>query len=188
MRNSHLNLISLVLLFILSCSVFAAKDTKTNRYSILDNISIDIEDDTILLTNRDHRGDYVEITHSYQLYINGYEIDMSRSQRKLVAKYYNQFFDIIDFAKDLGHDGARVGVVGAKIGVKSAAKALKAIFSEYEIDDLEEELEIESEKLESLIQELEERTEELEEMADEFEELHYELRSEVDELYELRWF
>ena len=188
MRISYLNSISLVLLFILSISVFAAKDTKTNRYSLLDNISIDIEDGTIVLTSRADHEDYVEITQSYQLYINGYKIDLSRSERKLVAKYYNQFFDIIDFAKDLGHDGARAGVAGAKIGVKTAAEVLKAVFSEYEIDDLEEELEIESEKLESLILELKERTEELEEMADEFEELHYELRREVDELYELRWF
>ena len=188
MRNSYLNLLSLILLLVLSFSVFAAKDTKTSRYSLLDNISIDIEDDTIVLTNRVDHEDYVEITQSYQLYINGYEIDLSRSERRLVAKYYNQFFDIIDFAKDLGHDGARIGVVGARFGVKAAAKVLKAVFSEYEIDDLGEELEIESEKLESLIRELEEKAEELEEMADEFEDLHYELRSEVDELYELRWF
>ncbi len=114
-----------------------------------------------MLTSRAEREDYVEITQSYQLYINGYKIDLSRSERKLVAKYYNQFFDIIDFAKDLGHDGAMLGVAGAKIGVQAAAEVLKAVFSEYEIDDLEEELEIESEKLESLILELKERTEEL---------------------------
>lgn len=188
MRVSILNLITLVLLLTLSVSLFAAKDTHKKRYSLLDNISIDIEDETIILTNRDDDNEYVEITSSYELYVNGLEIDLSRSERRLVAKYYHQFFEIIDYAKEIGHDGAKLGVLGAEIGLKAASKALKAVFSDYEIEDLEEDLEIESEQLEILVEELEERAEELEELADDFEELHYELRNEIDELHNLRWF
>jgi hypothetical protein len=188
MRVSFLNSITFILLLTFSVSLFAAKDTHKKRYSLLDNISIDIEDDTIILTSRKDDNEYVEITSSYELYVNGVKIDLTRSERRLVAKYYNQFFDIIEFAKEIGYDGAKLGVIGAKIGLKAAGKALEAVFSDYDIDDIEEDLEIESEQLESLVEELEERAEELEEQADEFEELHYELRNEIEELHSLRWF
>ncbi len=188
MKNSSLHILSALLVIFLSVSLFAAKDTKSSRYSILDNISVEIEDDTIILTNTENPREYVEITRSYRLYIQGEEIDLSRSQRRLVAKYYNHFFDIIDYAKEIGYEGAQLGVLGAKVGINAAAKAVKAIFSDYELDDLEEELDIDSEKLESLVEELEEKAEELEEMANDFEELHFELRNEIEELYQLRWF
>ncbi len=188
MRNLSKISILFLLLFGLNMSLLAAKNTHKNHYSILDNISIDIEDGTIILASHKVKGESVEITRSYQLYINGEEIELSRSQRRLVAKYYTQFFDIIDYAKEIGYEGAKVGVVGAKVGVKAAAKAIKAIFNEYELEELEEELDEESERLELLVHELEEKAEELEEMSDDFEELHYELRSEIDELYDLRWF
>ena len=188
MKSSLLSVMSLFLLFAITTSTFSAKDTHKKRYSLLDNISIDIEDDTIILTNRDDDHEYVEITGSYELYINGRSTDLSRSERRLVAKYYNQFFEIIDYAKEIGEDGAKLGVMGAKIGIKAASKALEAVFTDYDIDDIDVDLEMESEQLEELVAELEERAEELEELADEFEELHYELRNEVDELHDLRWF
>ena len=188
MKNIILKFISVIIIILISFPAFAAKDVNTNRYSIMDNISIDVDNDIIILTSKHDHRQYVEITSDYQLFVNGKEVELTRSQRRLVANYYNQFFEIISYAKEIGIEGARVGIAGAKVGVQAAAKAIKAIFADYDEEELDEELEYESEELKLLISELEEKAEELEELADEFEDLHYELRNEIDELYNLKWF
>ena len=179
---------SFLFILIFGVAAFAAKKDKDHNYSILDHVSIDIDGSTLVLTSKYDDDEYVEITRSYELYINGREIDLSRSQRRLVAEYYDQFFDIIDSAREIGKEGARIGVLGAKLGIKAVKGAVRAIFSEYEMEELEEDLEWESEELEELAEELEEKAEEIEEMAEDFEELHYELREEIEELDRLRWF
>jgi hypothetical protein len=184
-----ISIISLLLLFLFNTNlIHGAKLSHKSHNSILDNISIDVEDDVIILSSTDDPDEFVEITPSYELYVNGREVDLSRSQKHLIKSYYKRFFEILDFATEIGQEGARIGVLGAEIGIKAAGKAVKAIFSDYEIDEMEEELEEDSEELEELVREIEERAEELEEMADEFEDLHYELRSEIDELNALYWF
>jgi hypothetical protein len=188
MKTNHHIYRTFIVIFIFSTVAAYAKKDKDYRYSILDNIDIDIDGTTLVLTNKYDNDDYVEITSSYELYINGREIELSRAQRRLVADYYNQFYDIMDSAREIGKEGARIGMLGAKLGLKAAKGALKAIFTEYEMEELEEELEWKSEELEELAEELEEKAEEIEEMAEKLEDLHYELSEEIDALNRLRWF
>jgi len=154
----------------------------------LDHIDIDIENGTLIITNKNNKNDVVEITEDYDLYVNGKYISTDYRQNVLLKDYYNQFMDIIDYAKELGREGAKVGVEGAKIGLKAAAGILKVIFTKYEAEEFEEYIEEEAEELEDRAEALREKAEEIEEMAEDFEDLHQELKEDIPELRRLDWF
>jgi hypothetical protein len=189
-KISLLNLIPLLILAIAITNCFAYKShSPSSRRSIcLDNINIDIEDGTLVLANKHDDDEVVEITEDYDLYVNGKKIKTDYRQDALIKDYYNQFMDIIDYAKKIGREGAKIGIEGAKVGLKAAAGVLKLILSDYEADEFEEYIEEEAEELEERADELKEKAEEIEEMAEEFEDLHQELKENIPELQRLDWF
>lgn len=184
------NLFSTYILILLTIATLSvnAKDIKQPNITILNGIKIELNGNTLVLLNKYDNDEYVEITDSYNLYVNGEQIEMTHGQRSLVRDYYNQFFDITEYAEQIGKEGARLGVAGAKVGVKAAAGAIKLIFSDYESDEFEQEIEREKEHLEELAEELEEKVDEIESMTEEFEEIHRELKHDIPELDDLNWF
>ncbi len=181
------------LLVFIASSLPAAKidrsgNHRSHHFDCLDNLEVEIENESIILTCEYDNDLWVEITPESKLYISGQRIYLDRDQKRMVGEYYDHFMAIIDRAKLIGKEGAKIGMEGAKIGLLAAKAALKMLTSDYDSDDLEEEIEDEVEDLEIRAEELEELAEELEEKADEFEDLHYSLKSDIDELNELDWY
>lgn len=184
-------LFSFLILCVITTSIYGVdykkKKHHEHNFSVLDNVDVDIDGDSIILTDKDSR-DEVEITGEYDLYVNGKEIELNDDQRKLVKEYYELYFEIIDYAKRIGLEGARLGVEGAAIGVKAVAGVFKMLSPDYDSEDLEAELEAQADKLEAKADVLEDRAEDIEDMADELEDLHYALADKIDALGDLEMF
>ncbi|MBN1406223.1 MAG: DUF2884 family protein [Calditrichaceae bacterium] len=184
-------LLSFIILSVIATSIYGVdykkKKDHEHNFSVLDNVEIDIEDDSIILMDKDCR-DEVEITGEYDLYVNGKEIELNNDQRKLVKEYYEMYFEIIDYAKRIGLEGARLGVEGAAIGVKAVAGVFKMLSADYDSEDLEAELEEKAEELEKKAEVLEDRAEDIEAMAEELEDLHFALAEKIEALGDLEMF
>jgi DUF2884 family protein len=179
--------IFLMLLFMFTAVLQAAdeNDFKHKYLHCLEDADIDIEDATITIRDDDYK---IEITGDFELYVNGKYIKTNDEQQELVEEYHGLIFEIIDRAKDIGKQGARIGIDGAKIGLKAIAGVFKLMRDDYDADDLEAELEMETEELEEMAEELEKEAEKLEYLADNLEDMHEELKDEIPELEELDSF
>lgn len=177
----------IIILFSFSFFLQAAdeNDFKRKYMHCIENADIDIDDATITIHDDDYK---IKITGDYKLYVNGEYIETNDEQQKLVEEYHDQIFEIIDRAKDIGKRGAKIGINGAKVGLKAVVGVFKLLRSDYDTEDLEAELELETDNLEELAEELEKEAEKLEYMADNLEEIHEELKAEIPELEELDSF
>lgn len=154
----------------------------------LNNVSIDIDDGTIILTHEDRRRESVEITEDYELYVNDERVVLDENQQALVADYYELGMEIVDYAKGIGLEGARIGLSGAKLGLKAVGNVFKLVFTSYDTDDFEREMEREAARLEARAEVLEEHAEVIEDMVEELEEIADEMNREIPELDDLDWF
>ena len=152
-----------------------------------DNVDVDIDDGSIVFTH-EKDDETVEITEEGGLKVNGRPVHLARDRRKLVEKYYETFDGVIEEAKQIGLDGARIGVKGAKLGLSAVVGALLLITDDKDAQDLEIELERKGDKIERMAERLEKRAKKLEAKAERLENLHDDLRSEIDELDDLGWF
>ena len=152
-----------------------------------DDVSVEIEKGSIIFSH-DDGDETVEITEDAELIVNGSRVRLDRGERDLVEQYYATFNDIMNEAKSIGIQGAKVGAKGAAIGIKAALGAFMLLASDCDRDDLEESLEEDGEKLERAAKKLEKRANRLEKRVESLERLHGKLRREVDELDELGWF
>jgi hypothetical protein len=154
----------------------------------MDGVQYEIEDGSIFISHHGRHHDRVEITDNGQLYINDEFVKLNRKQQKLVATYYDLTMDIVSQAKNLGHEGARIGIEGAKLGLKAVGGVFKMMFTSYDGDDLDQDMEWEAERLERKAERLEEKAEEIEELAEELEWTVEEMDETIPELGELGWF
>jgi len=154
----------------------------------MDGVKYEIEDGSIFLSHHGHRHDWVEITVDGQLYINDESVKLDREQQGLVATYYDLTTGIVSQAKNVGKEGARVGIEGAKLALKVVGGVFKMAFTSYDGDDLEQDVEWEAEKLERRAERLEEKAEDIEELAEDLERIVEEMNETIPELTELGWF
>ncbi|MEE8577157.1 MAG: hypothetical protein V3T31_07860 [candidate division Zixibacteria bacterium] len=154
----------------------------------LNNVSIDIDDGVIILTHDGRRRETVEITEDYELYVNDEKIDLDEDQQVLVTEYYELGMDIVACAKRIGWEGAKIGVSGAKLGLNAVGNVFKLIFTNYDTDDFEREMEREAARLEARAEVLEEKAEVIEDMAIELEDIAYDMNREIPQLRALDWF
>ncbi len=152
-----------------------------------DDVSVEFEDGSIIFTDKES-DETVEITERAELFVNDRAVTLSPSERELVRDYYATFNGIVEDAKSVGIEGAKLGVKGAGLGLKAAIGVLRLLSPDYDSDDLEEDLERKEEKLERAASRLEKRAERLEKHAGRLERLHEDLRDKVNELNELDWF
>ena len=150
-------------------------------------VSFDFEDGSIFLTNKNHRGDEIEITEKHELFVNGEKIELTRDQQRTVTRFYDYTDEIVDRAKEIGLEGAKVGVEGAKVGMKAVHGILKAIFTDYTFDDLDEDLDRAAAKVEAKADKLEKRADVIENMADEVEDLYDDMFRDIPALRDLNW-
>ncbi len=154
----------------------------------MDGVQYEIEDGSIYISHDGRRHDRVEITRDGQLYINDEFVKLNSEQQRLAAAYYDLTMEIVRQAKSLGHEGARVGIEGAKLGLKAVGGVFKMMFTSYDGDDLDEDMEWEAERLERKAERLEEKAEEIEELAEDLEWTVEEMDETIPELRELGWF
>lgn len=153
-----------------------------------DDFDIDVDDGVVIIKDYDRHRNVLEITPDYELYLNDEHIVIDAEQKQLVEEFYLLFFETIEYGKEIGREGAKIGVKGAKLGVKAIGRVFKMIFTGYEADDLEREMEFEAELLEDEAEEIEEMAEEIEDMVDELEDIAFEMQREIPELRKLDWF
>lgn len=187
--------IIILLISLLTFSCVYAVGGKCRKHSIsdehqgtLDNVSIDLDDGTVIITNEGWHRATVEITEDYELYVNGRFVETDREQEELIKEYYDQVVQIVEHAKEIGYEGAKIGLRGARIGFRAVRGVFRLLLTDYDDEDLERELERDAEVLEARAEELEERAEVLEDLADELEEMQEELADEIPELRKLDWF
>ncbi len=191
MRTLIIFIISVLLPF----SSVSASHCKSLKYSVrnkhvacLKDVEVDIDDGSIIFTEKDNDHERVEITEEYELYVNGRLVEVNEKQQRLIEAYYDLYMDIIRQAKKIGYEGAKIGAKGAKLGLKAVAGVLRLLGSDYDSDDLERDLKREARKLEDRAEKLQEKAEKIEQMADELEDVHNDLRDRIPELRELDWF
>ena len=154
----------------------------------LEDVDIDIDDGTIIMTHNRRPKGMVEITEDYELYVNGRLVATDDEQKELLKDYYDLTMEVVEYATQIGYEGAKIGVSGAAIGLMAVGGVFKALMTDYEFEELEDDLEEEAEELEARAEELAEKAEDLEDIAEELADVHDDLRRETPELRDLDWF
>ena len=135
---------------LLSASLYAYDDDRqVHRFSgshkwygsMLDNIDVDIDGGDILMIEKGRDRNKVVITKDHQLIINGKKVKLDDDQQKKVIKFHDLTFALIDYAKEVGIEGAKIGVAGAAVGLEAVVKLFKLLDSEYDTEDYEREIE-----------------------------------------------
>ncbi len=182
--------IQMSFIILMGISVLFAYDGKKHKHfnfpghTTLENVSVDMDDGTLIITSREDEELVMEITDDYDLYLNGEEIETNNDQRKIVKRYYHQWVDIVDMAKNIGIKGAKIGLEGAKLGMKAVVNLFKLMRADYDSDDYEAEIEAEAEKIEAKAEKIEIEAEEIDELVEDFEDLQKELEEEIKEIAE----
>ena len=154
----------------------------------VEDFDIDVDDSVIIIEDHGRNSNILEITPKFELYLNGDQIETNEEQKKLVEEFYLLFFETVEYGKEIGREGARIGIKGAKLGFKAVGGVFKMIFTGYEAEDLERDMEYEAALLEDEAEEIEEMAEKIEEMVEELEDIAFELQREIPELRKLNWF
>jgi hypothetical protein len=154
---------------------------------MLDDLDVDIDDGSIIIEERGFGHDEVEITSEHELYVNGKLVKLDKDQQELVGRFYDQTFELIDYATEIGIEGAKIGAQGAAVGIHALTKLFKLLDSDYDTEDYEQEIEAKADELEAKADELDKKADEVEHMADRLEDLFYEMSESIPELRDLNW-
>ncbi|MCP4568938.1 MAG: YggN family protein [FCB group bacterium] len=153
-----------------------------------DDYSIEFDEGSLIISEDGRRGDEVEITEDYELYINGDLIKTNKEQKQLLKEYYTLVDELVEKAEDIGWEGGKIGIAGAKIGMQALGGVFKMLLTDYTEEEFESDIELKAEELEERAEELEEEAEKLEDIAEEIEDRQIELAEEIPELEDLGWF
>jgi hypothetical protein len=192
MRHSKGLIITLIVALLAFTSVTMAGKHHHNcsffggEFFSSDDFNIEIDGSSVLIIN-DYEDDEIEITDDYELYVNGDLIKLDRDQQKIVEAFHTQVMDIKEFAIEIGKEGAKIGIEGARIGLKAIGGVMKLIFTDYDEDDLDRDLERATEELELKAEALEEQAEEIEDMAEDLEDMFYDMEEEIPAVASLDW-
>ncbi len=168
-------IVLVVATFFLSSSLFAADLPKSKCASVyLDNVSLDIDNGSLVMTSRSDGKYIVRITDKDELYVNGQFVETGAYEKGLLNQFRNDTIHLIESAKEVGYEGA-------KIGIKAVMGLVEVVCTDLQLEEFEVELEKEAERIEI-------EAEELEVLAEGLEDLHYELKLRISELGELDSF
>lgn len=185
-------------------SVFAKKyksdrkaSTSNNSYTYIvndhrivefDDINIDIDDGSIIMTEEGTEENKVEITEEYELFVNDQEVKLTPAQKEMTEDFHTMVMDIVYEGKKIGWEGAKIGIRGAKLGMKAIGRLMKMVFTSYDEDDFERDMERDADEIEAQASKLEDRAKIIERMADDLEYVTEDLFDNVPELRRLEWF
>jgi len=155
-----------------------------------DDISLDVDDGSVFLTHksRHHKGQDIEITEDYELYVNGDRVKTSDEQKELLKEYHDLACEMSEYGAKIGIEGAKIGIQGAGIGLQALVGVVKLLSPTYDEEDLDADLEYAAEKLEKRAKALEEKAEKLEDMVDDLDYMNDELSDKIPAIAELGWF
>lgn len=190
MKKIGVGLLVMILLFSFAGSVDAKKyKNKSDRdYDGRDKLSIDIEDDNVIVEYKSYDfHDVIEITDDYKLIVNDKRVKLDKDQQVLVKHFYKLVKKLKKHTYSLGWEGAKIGVEGAKLGIKAIGRVIKLLSPNYDSDDLEREMEFDAQVIEARADKLEEKAERIEDLLEELDELAYQMKKEIPELDKLEW-
>jgi len=153
----------------------------------IEDVAIELDGKTIYINHEFEVDDEIEINRDYELFLNGDQIDLNEDQQALVTEFYETTVELQKFAKKIGWEGAKIGVEGAKLGIKAIGGLFKMLFTSYDEDDFEDDMDREAKVIEAKAERLEKKAEVIEEMAYELEDLTIELFDQIPELKKLDW-
>lgn len=195
--NSYLkSILTVISLFLVLSVPILAHDFEGDDLKIhygfdgltIKNINIDYnEDQDLTVKNLDENNSFT-ITSGYQLFVNDQLIETNPEQQKLVEQLYLSMEDIKDEAKEIGWSGVAIGAEGAKLGLRAVLKFFKLLSPNYDMDDLEEEIDQEAKRIERKADLIEDRADGLEDMARDLEKLCKKMKKEIPALQQLSWF
>ncbi len=158
-----------------------------DRACRLHNHQVQWDKRTVLITAVDHDDFDVEIDSDYDLSIDGEKVDLTPQQQVMVEEYYEQFDGLTDEVKEIIWAGAKIGLKGAGVGLKAITGVVKMIFTDYDEDDLERDVERAAEKIEAQAEVIEKQAEKVEDMAYDLEESFDLMVKAIPELQKLDW-
>lgn len=158
-----------------------------DRACRLHNHQVQWDGELVILTSVDHDDFEVEVDYDYDLQIDGKSISLNAEQQVLVKEYYEQFDGMTKEVKEIIWAGARIGLKGAGVGIKAITGVIKMIFTDYDEDDLERDVERAAEKIEAQAEVIEKRAERVEDMAYDLEESFDLMVKAIPELQDLDW-
>ena len=120
-----------------------------DRACRLHNHQVQWDSKAAILSSVDHDDFEVEIDSDYELRIDGERVDLNAEQQAMVKEYYEQFDGMTKEVKEVIWAGARIGLKGAGVGLKAVTGVVKMIFTDYDEDDLERDVERAAEKIEA---------------------------------------
>ena len=153
-----------------------------------DDFSVELDDDEVFIYPKHSKKKYLKITEGYDLFVNDDKIEIDEEQKEFLIMFHKLVSKVYDEAIDLGLEGAKIGVKGASLGLKVFPGLLKMMFTSYDSDDFERDMEAEAEKLEKVAEELEEVAEELEYKTIKIEKYYFSLKDIIPELEKYKWF
>lgn len=164
-----------------------ARLARSHEYRNLAGKEIDF-DGGVLVIEPEEEDWVVEIDPSCELYIDGERIETDREQRGLLRRYYRQAAGIEDLAREIGRDGADIGIEGAKVGARAIANVARLLLDEYDAVDLDDDVDADARRIERMAKRIERKADRLESMVDDLDALHRRLRRSIPELDGLRGF
>lgn len=154
---------------------------------VFENHAVQVDKQTLFLTAVEHEDFEVEITPDYDLYVDGNRVELNDEQKRLVQDYYDLLFEIAYHAHDIKWEGAKIGMKGAGVGVKAIGGLVKMLFTSYDEDEFERDIERAAEKIEKEAEKLEDRAETLENMAYDLQDRFDVMIGGIPALQELDW-
>lgn len=144
--------------------------------------SIDIKRRAVVITYSHGEPERVEVNSRHELIVDGVRVKFNNEQQELVSDFYEKTMKLVADAKEIGLEGAAIGLHGAGVAAKAVAGVFEMLFTSYTSEDLERDVERAAAKVEARASKLEAKADRLEELADEIEELYEEMEDNIPAL------
>ncbi len=154
----------------------------------INDVDFEIDDGSLYISNEDPLYESIEINEKYELFVNDERVELDKEQQELVTAYYDLTMAIVHRAKEVGWEGVKIGLEGAQLALKAVGGVVKMLFTSYDEDDLEREMDREAEKIENKAERLEEKAEDIERWAEDLEIVAEQMVEFIPEIEELGWF
>jgi hypothetical protein len=153
--------------------------------SILDNVSIDVVDDQVVITDRNNDGNFIIISADYELTIRDDPVSTGRKQKKTLEEYYCLALEIDRLGLIIADKAAELGSMAEGIALYALLQLAESFTGrDYtEGDDAFDHEQVVGELEEGM----ESVAEEFGELIEQLEAAHERLKVRIPALHELDW-
>lgn len=174
-------------ILLISCILgFSSHIVAHEGSTILDSVSINVEDNQVVLTDRNNAENFITISTSYELTIRDNPVKTNKKQKKLLEEYYLIVLDIDRTGEQLAEKAKELGSKANRIALYALLQLAESFTDRDYIEgdddihldnidgELGDDLKILGEDLEKLIKKLEAT--------------HKNLKTKISPLDDLDWF